>query len=87
MIIVRCRSLAVEDPRGVTLLETQLASLFWEEVEQEIMLIGVRNNAQPSNSILTLRIGNVESADCRQEQKLNAQILHGCACGVRREHT
>ncbi len=42
MIVVRCRSLAIEDPRGVTLLETQLASLFWEEVEQEIMLIGVR---------------------------------------------
>lgn len=41
MIVVRCRSLAMEDPRGVTLLETQLASLFWEEVEQEIMLIGV----------------------------------------------
>jgi hypothetical protein len=44
MIIVRCRSLAVEDPRGVTLLETQLASLFWEEVEQEIMLIGETSN-------------------------------------------
>eukprot|EP00029_Vermamoeba_vermiformis_P012810 TRINITY_DN7769_c0_g1_i1.p1 TRINITY_DN7769_c0_g1~~TRINITY_DN7769_c0_g1_i1.p1 ORF type:complete len:299 (+),score=46.13 TRINITY_DN7769_c0_g1_i1:38-934(+) len=44
MVVVRCRSLAVEDPRGVTLLETQLASLFWEEVEQEIMLIGETSN-------------------------------------------